>query len=134
MRRAEFYLDLLRKGLTIAEALGHAGERLLHERRRDDLIFPLRQQFPLRNTRDGTSLEIRLFDGLAFTDADVATFPAASRAILTDVKSALDASVTAVAVTTGPDDRAALLAAGADAVFDSLADFPGWMSMTEGAG
>jgi phosphoglycolate phosphatase len=53
---------------------------------------------------------------------------------ITDVKSALDASVTAVAVTTGPDDRAALLAAGADAVFDSLADFPGWMSMTEGAG
>jgi hypothetical protein len=96
-RRGEFYLDLLRKGLTIAEALGHAGERLLHERRRDDLIFPLRQQFPLRNTGDGTSLEIRLFDGLAFVNADVATFPAPSRAILTDVKSALAADLDTLA-------------------------------------
>jgi phosphoglycolate phosphatase len=53
---------------------------------------------------------------------------------ITDVKSAVDASVTAVAVTTGPDDRAALLAAGADAVLDSLKDFPGWLATTtEGA-
>jgi phosphoglycolate phosphatase len=53
---------------------------------------------------------------------------------ITDVKSALDASVTAVAVTTGPDDRDALFAAGADAVFDSLAEIPGWLSMADGAG
>jgi phosphoglycolate phosphatase len=52
---------------------------------------------------------------------------------ITDVKSALDASVTAVGVTTGPDDRLALLAAGAAVVFDSLAEFPDWLAtMTEG--
>jgi phosphoglycolate phosphatase len=52
---------------------------------------------------------------------------------ITDVKSALDASVTAVGVTTGPDDRSALLAAGAGVVFDSLAEFPAWLAtMTEG--
>jgi phosphoglycolate phosphatase len=53
---------------------------------------------------------------------------------ITDVKSALDASVTAVGVTTGPDDRSALLAADAGVVFDSLAEFPDWLAtMTEGA-
>jgi phosphoglycolate phosphatase len=53
---------------------------------------------------------------------------------ITDVKSALDASVTAVAVTTGPDDRAALLASGADAVLGSLEEFPAWLTTTtEGA-
>jgi hypothetical protein len=88
-RRGEFYVDLLRKGLTIAEALGHAGERLLHDRRRDDLILPLRQRFPLRNADDGASLEIRLFDGLTFVNADPASFPAASRAILADIRAAL---------------------------------------------
>jgi phosphoglycolate phosphatase len=45
-----------------------------------------------------------------------------------DVKSALDASATAVAVTTGPDDRHALLASGADVVLDSLAEFPAWLA------
>lgn len=47
---------------------------------------------------------------------------------VTDVKSALDAAATAVAVTTGPDDRDALLAAGAGVVLDSLEQFPSWLS------
>jgi len=46
---------------------------------------------------------------------------------VTDVKSALDASATAVGVTTGPDDAAALLDAGAHAVLDSLEPFPAWL-------
>jgi len=46
---------------------------------------------------------------------------------VTDVRSALDAAATAVAVTTGPDDAATLSAAGADPVFDSLAEFPAWL-------
>ena len=47
---------------------------------------------------------------------------------VTDVQSALDASATAVGVTTGPDDRNALLASGADVVLDSLAEFPAWLA------
>jgi len=47
---------------------------------------------------------------------------------VTDVRSALDAAATAVAVTTGPDDAATLSAAGADPVFDSLAEFPAWLA------
>ena len=47
---------------------------------------------------------------------------------ITDVKSAVDAAATAVAVTTGPDDRTALLAAGADIVLDSLEEFPEWLT------
>jgi len=49
---------------------------------------------------------------------------------ITDVKSALDASITAVAVTTGPDDGAALLAAGAEVVLDSLEHFADWLATT----
>ena len=45
-----------------------------------------------------------------------------------DIRSALDASAIAVGVTTGPDDARTLLAAGADLVLDSLADFPGWLA------
>ena len=47
---------------------------------------------------------------------------------ITDVNSALDASVTAVGVTTGPDDGAALLAAGAEVVLDSLEQFADWLA------
>jgi phosphoglycolate phosphatase len=47
---------------------------------------------------------------------------------VTDVQSALGASATAVAVTTGPDDGTELLAAGAGVVLDSLAEFPAWLS------
>ena len=47
---------------------------------------------------------------------------------VTDVQSALDASATAVGVTTGPDDAATLRAAGADPVLESLAEFPAWLA------
>jgi phosphoglycolate phosphatase len=47
---------------------------------------------------------------------------------ITDVKSALDASTTAVGVTTGPDDAARLLEAGAHVVLDSLEQFPEWLA------
>jgi hypothetical protein len=89
VRRAEYYLDLLRKGLTLGEALGHAGERFLHQAHRDDLIFPLRQRLPLRNVNDDASLEIRLFDGLAFLDANIASFPSDMQAPLSSLNTAL---------------------------------------------
>jgi len=44
------------------------------------------------------------------------------------VQSALDASATAVGVTTGPDDATTLRAAGADPVLESLAEFPAWFA------
>jgi len=47
---------------------------------------------------------------------------------VTDVQSALDASATAVGVTTGPDDATTLRAAGADPVLESLAEFPAWFA------
>jgi phosphoglycolate phosphatase len=50
---------------------------------------------------------------------------------VTDVKSALDASITAVAVTTGPDDDAAMRAAGAHVVLDSLDAFAGWLATVD---
>lgn len=47
---------------------------------------------------------------------------------LGDVRGALAAGVTPVAVTTGPCSRAELAAAGAEVIFDSLEEFPGWFS------
>jgi phosphoglycolate phosphatase len=47
---------------------------------------------------------------------------------ITDIRSALDAAAIAVGVTTGPDDAAKLLAAGADLVLDSLEEFPAWLA------
>jgi phosphoglycolate phosphatase len=47
---------------------------------------------------------------------------------VTDVKSALDASATAVGVATGPDDATKLRAAGAQVVLDSLEQFGAWLA------
>lgn len=47
---------------------------------------------------------------------------------ITDIRSALDATATAVGVTTGPDDASQLLEAGADVVLDSLEQFPKWFA------
>ena len=47
---------------------------------------------------------------------------------VTDVRSAIDASATAVGVTTGPDDATKLRAAGAQVVLDSLEQFGAWLA------
>jgi phosphoglycolate phosphatase len=47
---------------------------------------------------------------------------------VTDVRAAIRASALAVGVTTGPDDARTLVAAEADVVLDSLADFPAWLA------
>lgn len=47
---------------------------------------------------------------------------------VTDIESAIGASAIAVGVTTGPDSARALLAAGADIVFETLDEFPGWLA------
>jgi len=47
---------------------------------------------------------------------------------VTDIESAMGASAIAVGVTTGPDSARALLSAGADVVFDTLDEFPGWLT------
>ncbi|TNC28147.1 HAD family hydrolase [Amycolatopsis alkalitolerans] len=47
---------------------------------------------------------------------------------LGDVRGALAAGITPIAVTTGPCSREELAAAGAEVIFDSLAEFPAWFS------
>ncbi len=51
---------------------------------------------------------------------------------LGDIRGARAAGAVAVGVTTGPCDRAELLDAGADVVFDGLDEFPGWLAANEG--
>jgi phosphoglycolate phosphatase len=45
-----------------------------------------------------------------------------------DVRAAIGASALAVGVTTGPDDGRTLVAAEADLVLDTLAEFPDWLA------
>ncbi|WP_236797078.1 HAD family hydrolase [Amycolatopsis sp. GM8] len=47
---------------------------------------------------------------------------------LGDVRGALAAGITPIGVTTGPCSREDLAAAGAEVIFDSLEEFPGWFS------
>ncbi|NKQ55191.1 HAD family hydrolase [Amycolatopsis sp. K13G38] len=47
---------------------------------------------------------------------------------LGDIRGALAAGVTPIGVATGPCAREELTAAGAEVVFDSLEEFPGWLS------
>jgi phosphoglycolate phosphatase len=47
-----------------------------------------------------------------------------------DIRGALAAGAIPVSVTTGPCDRAELVAEGAEVVFDSLAEFPDWFERT----
>ncbi len=49
VRRALMLLDILKKGLTLEEALGLRGERWLHDRTLSRLTLALRQQFPFVN-------------------------------------------------------------------------------------
>jgi len=72
VRQGMDLLDLLQAGIGPAAALGYLGERLLHERKQDRLIAILRNGFPLRDPRDDSGLEIRLFDGLRFLKANPA--------------------------------------------------------------
>lgn len=91
VRAALGLFDLLGKGLSLGEALGLAGERVLHDRRVDRLILVLRKRFPLSSDVDGAtdSTEIRLFDGMAFVKATINFGPADDRQVLRQVKAEL---------------------------------------------
>ncbi|WAL66295.1 haloacid dehalogenase-like hydrolase [Amycolatopsis cynarae] len=53
---------------------------------------------------------------------------------LGDVRGALAAGAIPVGVTTGPCTREELAAAGAEVIFDSLEEFPGWLSLSGARG
>jgi hypothetical protein len=73
VRKGQALLELLQTGIGPGEALGYLGERILHDAKRDVYIARLRTLFPIRDPRDEASLEIRLFDGLKFLKANIAT-------------------------------------------------------------
>ena len=85
VRRALTLLDVLRKGLTLEEALGLRGERWLHDNKLSRLTFDSRRVFPFVNvtppesrtdaTTPPQSAGIRLFDGfLKFIHGALAAF------------------------------------------------------------
>ena len=66
VRQALRLMDLLSKGHSLGEGLGMRGERILHERRLDRFIRPLRLRFPVPDQRGETGAARRMFDGRAF--------------------------------------------------------------------
>ena len=97
VRRALRLLELLQAGVSPGEALGYLGERKLHDNGENPLVFKLRQLFPLRNPLDDAKVEILLFDGLAFANADLGTLAlqpaevAPLRKVQTELRTELDA-------------------------------------------
>ncbi len=65
--RAMKLLEMLRKGLTLGEALGLRGERWLRDNLGAGEILPLRQKFPLKTSATDPTPQ-RLFDGLALVE------------------------------------------------------------------
>lgn len=68
-------LDLLKKGLSLGEALGMQGERWLQDNEKSKLILSLRSDFPIKNTaikedQGKVATDIRrVFDGLSLINA-----------------------------------------------------------------
>ncbi len=71
VRRGLKLLEMLQAGLSPGEALGYIGERRLHDRQQDVLVFRLRDLFPIKDPRDDAAIETRLFDGLTFMNTDI---------------------------------------------------------------
>jgi hypothetical protein len=97
-RQALAFLDVLKKGIAIEEALGLRGERWLHDHKLSRLTLALRAQFPVMNAAgpediDGTARPgdagVRVFDGVRFLASDLAQFPAADRQQLQPLKATL---------------------------------------------
>ncbi|UZE97472.1 hypothetical protein [Alkalimarinus alittae] len=79
-RRALALLDLLKKGLTVGEALGLRGERFLHDLNKSSLIPFIRERFPVVNMNSSAESEgkespagRRVFDGLAFLESVISS-------------------------------------------------------------
>jgi hypothetical protein len=71
LRRALALYEQVQRGSHLAEVLGLAGERWLHDRGLDRLIAILRSELPSRDPATGDRVEIRLFDGRAFLDSSL---------------------------------------------------------------
>ncbi len=97
-RQALGFLDVLKKGIAIEEALGLRGERWLHDHKLSRLTLDLRRQFPVMNAVgpediDGTTRPgdagVRVFDGVRFIASDLSQFPAADQQRLQALKATL---------------------------------------------
>jgi hypothetical protein len=63
VRKALKTLDVLRKGLTLGEALGYHAERWLHEQALDVLLHELRDQYSIRRGTGAEATKLPLLDG-----------------------------------------------------------------------
>lgn len=110
-RQALKLLELLRKGLSISEALGLRGERWLRDHKEAAESLRLRDKFPLKSAAAAATPQ-RVFDGLALTKAAPSSLTAAQRALraaLVEMLDALTDLITAEAVhqrTIGATDAA----------------------------
>jgi hypothetical protein len=100
VRRALTLLDVLKKGITLEEALGWSGERWLHNNQLSRLTLDIRAAFPFVNpmppeSRGGAQpaapgpAGLRVFDGLKFISGGLTAFAAADRPALQSLQKAL---------------------------------------------
>ena len=108
VRRALTLLDLLKKGLTLEEALGLRGERWLHDKHVSRLTLAVREAFPVENRTPPESQDaggdpapqpagVRVFDGLKFIRGVLTAFPPADQSTLQQLQAALADDLDALA-------------------------------------
>lgn len=108
VRRALTLIDVLKKGLTIEEALGLRGERWLHDQHVSRLTLALRDAFPFENKTPPESQDesgdpapqpagVRVFDGLKFIHGVISGFPVADQPSLQQLQAALADDLDALA-------------------------------------
>lgn len=130
-RYRALYLEL---GVPGSTALPGAHEALaaVHTRGGRSVVVTAKEARNARACIAHTGLAVDVVVGLCYGDGKVDALRDNDAAVYvgdttTDVESGRAAGCTTVAVATGPHRRAALTAAGAHLVLDSLTAFPGWL-------
>jgi len=123
VRQALRLLDLIAKGHALGEGLGLRGERLLHDRRLDRLILPLRRRFPIHDQRREAGAARRMFDGRAFLDAAIGPAEPELQALQAALRDEFDA-LADIVVAEAAHQRALGLGEAANAWLQVLAGHP----------
>jgi hypothetical protein len=98
LRRALALYEQVQRGSSLAEVLGLAGERWLHDRGLDRFISVLRTELPLRDPASDDRVDIRLFDGRALLDSSLSFVSNnADRGRLEELQAALADDLDAIA-------------------------------------
>lgn len=131
---ADYRREYLRSAVPVTRLMPGARESfdLIHELGGRAVVVSAKVTEAVQAVLEHVGLEAEEVQGGLFADGK-ATVLRKQRATVYvgdhvgDVQAARAADATAVAVLTGPNDKAALERAGADVILDGLREFPGWL-------